>query len=193
MRAVSGRFDLLLERLERARHRRPGAREAARWLREAARASAPDAERLLRLHEAVLFLRAYPHDARVLALAERLLSTFERRVARLDADGEDLSLFDEPEAAGVAGTTLGTDYSFDVARWLARSHPRDVRIDWDAADEGDRMRATWPAFLPLLEEEALADANVPYLAWLSAATGARRDDLGWLLERYRRLPGSEAG
>ena len=28
------------------------------------------------------------------------------------------------------------------------------------------MRATWPAFLPLLEEEALADANVPYLAWL---------------------------
>lgn len=188
MPAVPGRFDRLLERLEAARHRRPGAREAARALRQAASASAPDAERLLRLHEAVLFLRAYPHDRRVLAIAERALATFETRVARLAARGEDLSVFDEPEAAGVAGTTLGTDYSFDLARWLARRHPRRVRIDWDAAEEGDRMRATWPEFLPLLEEEAFADANVPYLAWLSAAAGRRRDDLGWLLERYERLP-----
>ncbi len=190
MRAVPGRFDTLLERLEAARHRRPGARDAARRLRQASRATAPDAGRLLRLHEAVLFLRAYPHDARVLALAERLLSRFERRVARLEDAEEDLSVFDAPEAAGVAGTTLGTDYSFDLALWLARRHPRSVRIDWDAAEEGDRMRATWPAFVPLLEEEALADANVPYLEWLGAAAGRRRADLGWLLERYERLPDS---
>ena len=46
------------------------------------------------------------------------------------------------------------------------------------------MRATWPEFLPLLEEEALADANVPYLDWLAAAAGRRRDDPAWLLDRY---------
>ncbi len=50
------------------------------------------------------------------------------------------------------------------------------------------MRATWPAFLPLLEEEALADANVPYLAWLRAAAGRRVADPAWLLRRYDRLP-----
>jgi hypothetical protein len=190
MRAVPGRIDTLLERLEEARRIRPGARNALRRLRAADRESINDAERLLRFHEAVLFLRAYPHDRRVRDLSERILRRFEKRVARLDSADEDLSVFDAPEAAGVAGTVLGTDYSFDLARWLAARHPGRVRIDWDAADEGDRMRATWPSFLPLLEEEALADANVPYLAWLGAAAGRRRDDLAWLLERYRGLPGT---
>jgi hypothetical protein len=189
MRAVPGRIDSLLERLEEARRIRPGAANALRRLRAADRAVMPDAERLLRFHEGVLFLRAYPHDPRVRDLSEQILRRFERRVARLEKADEDLSAFDAPEAAGVAGTVLGTDYSFDLARWLAARHPRRVRIDWDAAEEGDRMRATWPSFLPLLEEEALADANVPYLAWLGAAAGRRRDDLSWLLERYARLPG----
>ena len=46
------------------------------------------------------------------------------------------------------------------------------------------MRATWPSFLPLLEEEALADANVPYDVWLGAAAGGRTPDAAWLLDRY---------
>jgi hypothetical protein len=192
MRAVPGRIDTLLERLEEARRIRPGAVDALRRLRAADRAFFPDAERLLRFHEAVLFLRAYPHDRRVRDLSERILRRFAKRVARLEAADEDLSAFDAPEAAGVAGTVLGTDYSFDLARWLAARHSGRVGIDWDAADEGDRMRASWPSFLPLLEEEALADANVPYLAWLGAAAGRRRDDLAWLLERYAGLPGEPA-
>ena len=192
MRAVPVRIDTVLDRLEEARRRRPGARLAIRRLREAARASFPDAGRLLRFHEAVLFLRAYPHDRAVLDRCERILSRFELRVARLEAQEADLSAFDAPEAAGVAGTTLGTDYSFDVARWLSARHRKAVRVDWDAAEEGDRMRAAWPEFLPLLEEEALADANVPYRQWLRAAAGSRYHDLGWLLERYGRLPGSLA-
>ncbi len=193
MRAVPNRIDSLLARLERARHVRPGMRNAESLLRAAGRLVIGDAERLVRLHEAALFLRAYPHGPGVLRLSERILDSFEKRVARLAARDEDLSLFDAPEIAGVAGTLLGTDFSYDLARWLVRRHPKSVRVDWAAADEGDRMRATWPAFLPLLEEEALADANVPYLAWLAAAAGRRRDDLGWLLDRYARLPEGEGG
>jgi len=192
IRAVPGRVDTLLRRLEEARRRRPGARQAERLLRAAGRLTIADAARLVRLHEAVLFLRAYPHGPGVLRLCDRILGSFEKRVALLAAADEDLSLFDAPEIAGVAGTTLGTDFSFELARWLARRHPRSVRVDWDAAEQGDRMRATWPAFLPLLEEEALADANVPYLAWLAAGAGRRRDDLSWLLERYDALPEPEA-
>ncbi len=189
---MPGRVDTLLRRLEEARRRRPGARQAERLLRAAGRLTIADAARLVRLHEAVLFLRAYPHGPGVLRLCDRILGSFEKRVALLAAADEDLSLFDAPEIAGVAGTTLGTDFSFELARWLARRHPRSVRVDWDAAEQGDRMRATWPAFLPLLEEEALADANVPYLAWLAAGAGRRRDDLSWLLERYDALPEPEA-
>ncbi len=188
MRAVPTRADAVLLRIENARHRRPGAREAERAL-AAGRAFRPaDPERLIRFHEALLFLRAYPHNERVRAGAERLLGSIARHVRRLERAGEDLSPFDAPEVAGIAGTTIGTDYSFDAARLLTTRFPRTVRLDWDAGVATDRMRATWPQFLPLLEEEALADANVEYLEWLGAAAGSRSDDPAWLLERYSRLP-----
>jgi len=188
MRAVPTRADAVLLRIESARHRRPGARDAERAL-AAARAFRPASpEQLIRFHEALLFLRAYPHNERVRTGAERLLGKIAGQVRRLERSGEDLSPFDAPEVAGIAGTTIGTDYSFDAARFLATRFPRTVRLDWAAGVATDRMRATWPQFLPLLEEEALADANVDYLEWLGAAAGPRRDDPAWLLERYARLP-----
>jgi hypothetical protein len=188
MRAVRRMTGRLLERLEAARRRRPGARDTERLLRSLAPLECPDAESLIRFHEALLFLRAYPHSERVLRLSEQLLGSIERRVAKLEAAEADLSAFDEPEVAGVAGTTIGTDYSFDLALSLLSRHARSLRIDWGAGVAADRMRATWPEFLPLLEEEALADANVPYLDWLGAAAGRKKEDAGWLLSRYEGLP-----
>ncbi len=192
MRAVPRRVETILRDLEEVRHRRPGAREAERILREARRLVVRDAGSLIRLHDAALFLRAYPHGPRVRDLAESLLASMAARVAALEDAGEDLSPFDAPEVAGIAGTTIGTDFSFDLSRWLAGRFPRRVRIDWEAGASEDRMRATWPEFVPLLEEEALADANVPYLDWLAAAAGRRRDDAAWILRRYERLAASPA-
>jgi len=188
MRAVPRRAESLLRRLEEARHLRPGAREAERRLREAASLRPRGAEELIRMHEAVLFLRAYPHSPGVLRLCDRLLDSLARRAAELSGSDADTSGFDAPEVAGIGGTTIGTDFSFELSRRLAARHGRAVRIDWNAAEPGDRMRASWPDFLPLLEEEALADANVPYLDWLTAAAGARRSDPRWLLDRYGDMP-----
>ncbi len=171
MRAVPSRAETILRRLEEVRHRRPGAREAERAIRDARGLVERDAGDLIRLHDALCFLRAYPHDRRVRDLAERLLATTARRVAALEAAGADLAPFDAPEVAGIAGTTIGTDFSFELVRWLSRRFPRRVRLAWDAGASEERMRSTWPEFLPLLEEEALADANVPYLDWLAAAAG----------------------
>ena len=75
--------DDLLETLESARRRRPGAREAEAALRAAASFEPRDAATLARLHDALLFLRAYPHSPRVLALADEALSRTEGHVARL--------------------------------------------------------------------------------------------------------------
>src|ERR1700730_14771838 len=142
MPAVPRNPEAPLARLEAARHLRPGAREAEPRIRAAARIDARDASDLIRLHEAVLFLRAYPHDERVLRAAERLLDSFDRRIERLSRSGDDLSAFDAPEVAGVAGTVIGTDFSWDLVRWLLRRHPNDVRVDWEACDAYERMRAT---------------------------------------------------
>ena len=184
------RAESLLRRVEEARHLRPGARETERRLRAAldAARTVRDPADLIRLHEAVLFVRAYPHGPRVLRLCDRVLAALVDRAAALSASDADTSAFDAPEFAGVGGTTIATDFSFELTRRLAARHGRAVRIGWDAAEPGDRMRASWPGFVPLLEEEALADANVPYLDWLSAAAGSRRADPRWLLDRYEAKP-----
>ena len=138
-----------------------------------------------------MFLRAYPHDRATRDAAEALLFRFAGRVEALSRSGSDISAFDAPEVSGISGTTLSTDYSFDVVRWLARKFPGRIRLDWTSDDRQDRLRALLPRFLPLLDEEALEDANVPYLDWLRAAQPDARNDLPWLIERLERLPGSE--
>jgi hypothetical protein len=146
-----------------------------------------DVEALIRLHEAALFLAAYPHDANVKSRAEGILKAFDRRVEQLEDAGEDLSAFDALELGGVAGTVVATEFTWDMARWLARRQAGRVRASWDVHELSERLGAAWPRFLPLLEEEALADAGVPYLVWLAAARRAGETDLEWLLSHFERL------
>ena len=151
-----------------------------------------DPRQLVRVHEALLFLRAYPHDRAVLRASERLLREFADRVKRLARSGVDLSALDQPETSGIAGTAITTNYSSDVVRWLLRGSGRRVRIDWAGYEGADRLRALFPRFLPLLAEEALEDANVPYFEWLRAAQPDPDRDLRWLLGSLDRIVESEA-
>ena len=146
---------------------------------------------LARLHEAALFLRAYPHSRRVRDATEAILRGLPDRIARLEERGEDLSIFDELEYAGVAGTTVATEFSFPVTRWLSEN-VSGVEASWDVHEQPDRLGEGLTRFLPLLEEEALADAIVPHLEWLRAAVGRGGRDLPWLLDRFERLDKSEA-
>ncbi|HEY6929190.1 MAG TPA: hypothetical protein VJA66_05890, partial [Thermoanaerobaculia bacterium] len=93
--------------------------------------------------------------------------------------------------SGIAGTAITTDYSYDVVEWLTRRHRGRVAIDWEGFEGTDRLRFLWPLFLPLLEEEAAEDANVPYREWLRAGKPRGHSDLAWLLERLRHLPLSD--
>ncbi|MFN2385929.1 MAG: hypothetical protein ABR576_06540 [Thermoanaerobaculia bacterium] len=173
-----------LERLEASKTRRPGPSPAS-LIEVLSREEFRDAESLIRYHEALIFLRAYPPDPGTVRAADSELLRFAERVRVLEELGVSLEPFDDPEVSGVAGTAITTDYSFDVARWLKRRYPRHVRAHWDDFDATDRLRALWPRFLPLLEEEALEDANVPYREWLAAA--GVEDELAWLLRRVEEL------
>ena len=188
---MSAELERLLARLEACRTKRPDFGETARLLRSSERRRIGNPESLIRFHEAVLFLRAYPHDRATRDAAERILSSFGPRVEALVRSGADLAAFDEPEVSGIAGTKISTDYSFDVVRWLARRFASRIRLDWESDGRQDRLRALFPRFLPLLDEEALEDANVPYLEWLRAAQPDPARDLRWLIARLEQLPVSE--
>ena len=186
-------LERLLARLDELK-RLSGAREAERILKTLSGLAArqfPDADSLIRFHEMLLFLRAYPQSRAVLKRVERILPTFPRRIEMLRRNDVDLDAFEEMDTSGIAGTSMTSIFSYYIARWLARRHATEVEIDWVGYEDTARLGASWPRFLPLLEEDALVEANVPYLAWLRAARGRSGRDLPWLIERFERLPASE--
>ena len=78
-----------------------------------------DAESLIRFHDLLLFLRAFPQSRKVAYLADDLLTGMVRQVERLQASGADLEQFDDEEFSGIAGTAISDNFTYDVARWLA--------------------------------------------------------------------------
>ncbi len=183
----------LLTQLEAAKNRFDSGHAAviAKLLAQLAKLQLSDPQHLIRFHECLLFLRAFPHAASHVSRVENLLNTFHRRIEKLRATNADMSLFDDFDTSGIAGTTMQDTLSFDVAHWLVQRIPRNVEIAWDDYWEdyqSERARGnTWPRFIPLLEEDADVEANIPWPRWLDAARG-REHPLLWLLTRFARLP-----
>ena len=149
-----------------------------------------DAEALIRFHDLLLFLRAFPPGPRVLRLADALLKDFERKITAAFAAGADPEDFAPEEVVGIAGTVVEASFSYPMVCWLVERYPKAVAINWEGYEREVQRAAIWPRFFPLLEEDSLTEANVPYLDWLRAARG-RRDELPWLIQRFQRLPVSE--
>jgi len=146
-----------------------------------------DAESLIRFHETLLFLRTYPPSVNVLKLVENFLNSFKKRVAQLVDTDADLTALDDPEVSGIAGGSVTSNFSYAIVRWLAAKYPGQVSIDWDWFEEEDRFGATMPRFLPLLEDDAMVEAHVPFREWLDAARGRTRE-VTWLMQQFALLP-----
>src|SRR5579872_554387 len=78
---------------------------------------------LVRLHEIVMFERAYPHSPEVLRLAGQILSSFAGRMRDQDPDA-----FDDPEISGMAGTAVSSNFTFEIAQGLIARHRNSVGI-----------------------------------------------------------------
>jgi hypothetical protein len=183
----------LLTQLEAAKSRfDPGhATRIAKLVAQLSKLQLRDPHELIRFHEALLFLRAFPHAPSQIPRVEHLLDTFHDRIEKLRAANADMSVFDDFDTSGIAATTMQDTLSFDVAQWLARRIPRNVEIAWgDYWDDYQAERArgnTWPRFIPLLEEDADVEANIPWSTWIDAARG-RQNPLPWLLNQFAQLP-----
>src|ERR1022692_460199 len=153
----------LLDRLDewKIRFGPMGNGQLERLLAEIAGHRFRDAHSLIRLHETLLFLRAYPRSAEVARLADEILFSFADRI------GDDLEPFEAPEVSGIAGTSLTAVFSYEVARRLAGRYPRAVEIAWDRYDEPDRMGNVVCRFLPMLQEDYPVEAHVPFQEWIA--------------------------
>jgi hypothetical protein len=101
----------------------------------------PRPGQLLRLHEILVFLRAYPDDARILSRVERALAGFERR--------RDLALHRRALVdTGVAGTDIHYRFFWFTALWLVHRWPERLSLDWDDFEAGDRLESILGLLLP---------------------------------------------
>src|SRR6267142_5248403 len=151
----------LLESLERCAIRHPGT--------------------LLRFHEALCFLQAYPDDARVLELVDRALEGFGSRVARLGPAARRL------HDSGIVGAALDYPFGYPMARWLAARYPQDVEIAWSRFDDEDRLDETLSLLATAAEGDAFSEGGMGWRRWLRVAKGGRRlSDLAVVLELFER-------
>ena len=183
----------LLDHLDELKHRfdEHAGVNVKQVLKRLRRQTLGDADSVLRFHEILLFLRAYPPSAGILKHAEAELDAFAQRIKHLEDAGVDLSPLEHPEASGIVDLPVTDTFSYYVVRWLLQRHAAQVTLDWDWFEDENRLAATWPRFMPLLEEDALVEANVPYRQWLHEAKGRRDSDLQWLIKRFESLPISD--
>ena len=125
---------------------------------------------LLRFHEALSLIRAYPDDEQVL---EQVTAALERFGERADVGRHRKQLVD----SGVAGTAIHFPFHWATACWLARRWPERLRIDW-----------------PALTTHAALERVLPrLLGWAEAVEpGATRARLRQYLELFER-PGEADG
>jgi hypothetical protein len=167
----------LIERLNEWKHRfdPASAADLEGLLTTVAQAQFPETQDLIRLHETLLFLRAYPLSERVASLADQILFAFADRLP------VDLEPYEAPEVSGIAGTSLTAVFSYEVAQRLVALDPRHVEIGWDRYDEQDRMGPVIRRSILMLKEDWPVEAHVPFAQWIASAHPRRRSDLEWLL------------
>ena len=121
--------------------------------------SAPQLERL---HELLLAARAYPDDARTLALVARALRGFG---ARADVRRQRAAFAD----TGIAGCDIVFPFFAPTARRLAAGWPRKLEIDWASYEQAPQ--AALEAWLPLLAHEGevpgLDEVDYGLRGWLA--------------------------
>jgi hypothetical protein len=147
-----------------------------------------DAESLIRFHDTLLFLRAFPHSAKVVRLTESLLAGIDEQVSRLRDSGTNVELFHVEQFSGIAGMDINDTFTYEVARWLAQRYPRHLSAEWDLDDQGRQMAVALPRFIPLLADDSLVEADTPYLDWMSGAAGSELRILPWLLRLLENTP-----
>jgi hypothetical protein len=146
----------------------------------------PDASRVVRLHEALVFLRAYPDDERVLESVERILGRFADRT---DLRRHRRALVD----SGIAGTEIRFVFYWPTALWLAERWPERLSIDWKEFENRSRLVDLLHLLVPYAETPGLDRYDFPAEEWLGYLKGPEETDAAFLVRRFRALRADSFG
>ncbi len=136
---------------------------------------------VLRLHENLCFLRAFPDDEKLLSLVERMVSVFHERADVRRFRGELAS-------TGIAGTPIYFRFYAASAHWLARHWGSYLEIDWEEFERRNQLEP-WLASMTLYCETPGLDAYAfSVREWINRLKGPGETDAEFLLQRFRHMP-----
>ena len=174
----------LLRRLEACKATYGDAATKCELLRRIERRRLQSAPSVVRLHEILCFLRAYPDDAAVLAQVERMLAGFARRA--------DLKRFRNQLAdTGIAGTAIHYRLFWPMARWVARHWPERMALDWRENGRAEQILDVLPLVMPYSELAGFEELDLAPRDWLERLRGPRETDATFLVRRIEATPGDD--
>ncbi len=136
---------------------------------------------VVRLHDTLCFLRAYPDDAATLRQVERMMKAFS---ARGDFKKHRKELAD----TGIAGTQINFRFFAATAYWLARRWGRHLTIDWEEFEHRDRLE-NWLTSMTLYCETLGLDVYAfDVREWIERLKGPDETDAKFLLRRFQHMP-----
>ncbi len=139
------------------------------------------AELVLEFHECLLFLRAYPDNAALLASVERELARFDRRA--------DLRRFrEELASSGIAGCAIDYPFFPATADWLAQRFGRRLSIDWDWFEHEEMLVERMALFSLWSETPALDELDLSAKEWIRRMKSPAESDAQFLVKRIQALP-----
>lgn len=168
-----------LERLRTAYGKEAAASKVA-LLNALGKRPLPTADEVLRLHEQLCFLRAYPDDAGVLAAADRLLAGFD---SRTDLRRHRRALSD----SGIAGADLHFRFYWLTARWLARRWPERLTVEWREFDRSPALEQILHLLMPFSETPALDSIAFSAREWIDRLKGPDETDAAFIIRRFEAM------
>jgi len=150
----------------------PAARDEKKRLLRALERAELQLDELPELCALLDWVRAYPDDAEVLALAKRVIAGLRTRVV------DNLPELDD---SGVPGSVCRYTYSYAVLQRLSRRFPGTLEIDWEAFDDQARLSALLELSFSAPEGEANEYWPWSWPEWIERSGSRRGSDLGFFL------------
>ena len=152
----------------------------ARLLSILEKSSLAKASEVLRLHEILCFLRAYPDHPALLGRVERMLRAFGRR---RDLHRHRAALAD----TGIAGTEIRFRFFAPTAAWLASRYPRRLQVDWKKFARRERLESFLPVLVHYAETPGLDEWDLGIREWIRRLKGSQETDGTFVARRFDAL------
>lgn len=167
-----------LDQLRAVRHRYgDGEREAKLQLLDAIAGRPPRSARgVAAYHDDLLFLSAFPDDARVFERATQGLSSIARIVRKLSPPQRRL-LAD----SGIVGTVTRHTFAYGIAQWLV-SEGEDADVEWSRVESPERLDPLLRLTLTQAESDAFDSGELSTTEWMRLARGSGTSALCWLAD-----------